>query len=444
MKKLFLLLFILAFVAGASFAQDGKKDFSNAKKAFSAYNLDPTNNKPKLKEAKDAIDAAMNAPENQNDAGAWTKKGEIYNEIATQMITIKQIGIGNADDLPKVDGDPSHIAAEAFQKAFDLAEKKFEKKDALRGLQIAQGNLNNLGFNAYEAQNFESSFKDFKKVLEIHDLLKANGEESSLKTEDDYNNQLYIAGLSALNAQQLADAKVYFQKLYDMQYDKPAIYEAMYEIMSKETSPEQAYKYLETGRNKYPDDTSLLFADINHYLRINKLDILIEKLQTALKKEPDNISLYTTMGSVYDNLYQREFEANNLEKSTEYFNKAKEYFDQALQKDPNNFDAIYSIGALYYNKAAAMTKDLNKLSEDYSKEGIKKYEAKRKEIFDQFDQALPYFQRAEKIDPNDVNTLIALKEIYAKKDDLETSNEFKKRLDTVQAGGKNDKSFFNK
>lgn len=443
MKKLFLLLFAIVFASGVALAQDGKKDFSNAKKAFSAYNLDPTNNKPKLKEAKEAIDAAMKASENQALAEAWIKKGEIYNEIATQMITIKQIGIGNVDDLPKVEGDPSAIAGEAFMKAIDLAQKKFEKKDALRGLQIAQGNLNNLGFTAYEAGEFDKAYTDFKQVLAIHDVLKANAEESALNKEEDYNNQVYIAGLSALNAKKQEDAKPLFQKLYDIKYDKPAIYEAMYEIAAKETTPEQAYAYLETGRKLYPDDISLLFADINHYLRINKLDVLITKLQTAMEKEPDNISLYTTTGSVYDNLYQREFEAGNMAKADEYFAKAKEYFEKALQKEPNNFDAIYSVGALYYNKAATMTKDLNKLAEDYSKEGIKKYEAKRQEIFGQFDQALPYFQRAEKINPNDVNTLIALKEIFAKKDDLTTSTEFKKRLEIVQGGGKNDKSYFN-
>jgi hypothetical protein len=58
-----------------------------------------------------------------------------------------------------------------------------------------------------------------------------------------------------------------------------------------------------------------------------------------------------------------------------------------------------------------------------------------------FDQALPYFQKAESLDPNDTNTLIALNEIYARKED-ELSLEFKKRLDTVRSGGKNASSHF--
>lgn len=442
MKKLFLVLFAAIIASTAIHAQDGKKEYNNAKKALGAFALDPTNNKAKLQEAKDAIDAAMKDPEMQADADAWIKKGEIYNEIASQQVTVRQFGIGKLEDLPKVDGNPALIASKAFQMGLDKAEKKYQTKDALKGLGAVQGNLNNIGFYDYEEQKYDISFEAFKEALEVHEILKKNGEESALKSEDDYNNQLYITGLAALNSSRANDAKNYFQKLYDIQFDKPAIYEAMYQIVSAEAGPEKAFAYLETGRNKYPDDVSLLFAEINHYLKQNKLEVLIGKLQTAIEKEPDNISLYTTTGSVYDNLHQRAFEAGEKEKANEYFAKAKEYFEKALTKDQNNFDAIYSIGALYYNKAAEMTKELNVLADDYSKEGLKKYEAKRDEVFEQFDKALPYFQRCEKIDPSDINTLIALKEIYAKKDNLEMSTIFKERLEKVQAGQKIDKSYF--
>ena len=66
----------------------------------------------------------------------------------------------------------------------------------------------------------------------------------------------------------------------------------------------------------------------------------------------------------------------------------------------------------------------------------------KNEINTLFDQALPYFQKAESLDANDMNTLIALNEIYARKEDETLSPEFKKRLDTVKAGGKNAKSYF--
>ena len=77
-------------------------------------------------------------------------------------------------------------------------------------------------------------------------------------------------------------------------------------------------------------------------------------------------------------------------------------------------------------------------------EGLKKYDELRKLVLTQFDEALPFFKKAEMLNPNDRNTLIALKEIFARKDDLPTSTEFKNRLEKVEAGGSNESSYFNK
>ena len=83
------------------------------------------------------------------------------------------------------------------------------------------------------------------------------------------------------------------------------------------------------------------------------------------------------------------------------------------------------------------------MESDFSKEGQKKYTEAEKTMQVEFDKALPYFKRAESVNANDKNTLIALKEIYARKDDLKTSKEFKSRLEIIENGGKNPKSFFN-
>jgi len=446
MKKLFVVLLAVIFASGVSFAQDGKKDYREAKRSLSSFALDPTNNKADLKEAKNAILSALEDPEMQSDADTWNLKGEIYNEIANQIVAVSQFGVGTLEGLPEVDGNPALIASEAYKMGLEKADKNSRVRDALEGMVVTQGNLNNLGITDFDNQEYQKAFEAFNEVLELHKILKENGEEgeSSLAKEEDYHNQLYIAGLAALNSGNASAAKSMFQALYDIQYDKPAIYEAMYQIAVQEgESRESAYKYLETGRKEFPEDVSLLFAEINHFLNIQQLDVLITKLEQAIAKEPDNVTLYTTMGSVYDNLHQRAFEAGETERADEYFAKAKDYYEQALEKDEDFFDAIYSIGALYYNKAAALTQELQALAEDYSAEGIKKYEAKRNEVFGQFDKALPYFKRCEKLQPGDPNTLIALKEIYAKKDDLEMSNIFKERLEKVQAGEKIEKSYFN-
>ena len=167
-------------------------------------------------------------------------------------------------------------------------------------------------------------------------------------------------------------------------------------------------------------------------------------MKAAIEKEPDNKSLYLTLGNVYDNLFQKSSEAKDATKSEEYIQSALDYYGKAMEKDPEYMDATYSIGALYYNRAAAYTQEMNKLADDYSKPGIAKYNAMKEQVDKEFEKALPYFQQAERMDPNDLNTLIALKEIYARKNQLNVSNEFKARLEKVQAGQKNDSSYFAK
>ena len=445
MKKLLLGLLAFCLITSVS-AQDGNKAYKKATRALGAFNLDPTNNQAKLQEAVDEITTAVNDSETAAAAKTWQAKGEIYNAVVNQLVIGKQLD-QDISGLPQVD-NPAIEAATAFMKASELAAKKYETKDAMKGLRNAQGNLSNMGIYAFEDQKYGAAFENFKLVLSAHDLLKENKTESALDVEDDFNNQLYITGLAALNANRAADAEEYFNKLYEIKYDKPAIYEALYKIQAakddSDANLDKAYIYLEEGRKNNPDDVSLLFAEINHFLKLNKLDELINKLKVAIDKEPDNISLYSTLGNVYDNLYQTEIEAGNEEKAQEYFNHALNYYNQALEKKPDYVDAVYSIGALYYNKAASMTQELNGLADDYSKEGIKKYEALKTKIFAEFDQALPYFQKAESLDANDMNTLIALKEIYARKDDLEMSNEFKNRMDKVQSGEGNATSYFDK
>ena len=438
MKKLLFGLIALAFTINLNAQDDGKKAFKEAKKLYGQFNLDQMNKRSALGEAITAIDQAVKGTETAASADTWLMQGDIYNAVATQIITIRSTNFGDESELPKVD-DPALTAMNAYRKALELADKKYHSKDAVKGLQTVQGNLSNFGIYKFDEKNYKGAYDAFAGVLECHDLLKKEGKESSLDDEENMKYQHYLAGLAALSAEDMANAKTHFTMLYEKNYDKPAIYEALYKIYS-EDDPEGAYKYLEKGRELYADDTSLLFAEINHFLKLQQLEKLIEKLKMAIEKEPGNLSVYSTLGNVYDQLYQKEYQKDPIDqaKADEYFNSALKYYNDALAKQPQNFDATYSVGALYYNRAAIFAKQMNDEADN------KKYEALRKQLLEQFDQALPYFQKAEQINANDQNTLIALKEIYAKKDDFEMSGEFKKRLEKVQGGEKNSSSYFNK
>lgn len=413
---------------------NGKKAMKKATRALSAFKLDQTNGGENLLEAKEYVDFAIKQDDIKMDPKVWIAMGDIYGSFSEYNQAQKVLN----PDFETIEPNSGMIAFQAYKKGLDLEPGL---KNALEGLRSNIGAISNAGLDSYEAGDYMSAFTSFRSVLDIHKLLKDNEAESPLDAEDEFDNQLYITGLAAMNAGDNATAKSYMQQLYDKEYDKPAVYDAMYKLTADEDI-EGAEKILTTGRAKYPDDLGLLFSEINHYLKLQKIDVLEEKLKFAIEKEPENPSLYSTLGNIYDKLYQSNYKEGNVEEANKYFSDAQVYYEKAIEVKPDYTDAIYSIGALYYNKAAIVTDEMNALADDYSKEGTKKYNAKKEEVEGLFTEALPYFKKVEMINPSDRNTLIALKEIFARKNDFEASNEFKERLDKLDAGEAIEKSFF--
>ena len=179
----------------------------------------------------------------------------------------------------------------------------------------------------------------------------------------------------------------------------------------------------------------MLFAEINYYLKAEKLDELTDRLKQAIRQEPNNMSLYVSLGNVYENLQQREIKAKHEDLAAEYFEEARKYYTQAIEKDNQSQEAHYMLGALYYNKAAAIGQEMAAETDQ------QRYKVLSDQMLTLFDQALPQFQKAESLNPNDLNTLLALSEIYARQKN-ERSLEFKKRLDILKGGGRNEAPYF--
>lgn len=405
-------------------AQDAKKMVRDAKRALQSYNLDQQGNYGKLLEGRKLIDGAVESPEYAADFDAWYLRGQLYTEIANREMLMKSLDPSYKVAAP----DASLSAYKSFSKASELAVKGYEKKDALKGLNETVQGLLNYGYDQYQKGDQVNAFSAFEAALMVHEALVAGKEQSPFSKEEDLNNQIFIVGVTALGSGNKEKAEKYLNELLAKNVHKPEVYDALYKLNIERENVPAAEKYLQEGRKRFPQDISLLFSEINHALKLGKLDDLVNRLKEAIAMEPGNLSLYTTLGNVYDNLFQQEKDAA---KKQQYFDDAKRYYGQALEMNPDFFDAVYSIGALYYNKAAEQTQQLQELAEDYTAAGIKKYQAKQKEVNEIFKEALPYFQRADSLNPKDKNTLIALKEIHARLNELDKSNEYKERLDAL-------------
>ncbi len=388
--------------------------------------------------AQKSVDDALKAPENQSGFEAYLYKAKLMLSMA------KLDESGRA--MASITGKPHKSeytksaldAVAASMTALKNTKDPKATKEIYKVLSEVAPYINNYASELSEAKDYLGAYQSFKAGTEVHDALKAAGQKGTLEKPEDYNKQLYLTGLLATYADKEEEAMPVYEKMLANKVDSSFVYNTLYKL-KKKSDPEGALKILEAGRKRYPEETSLLFTEINYYLEKGQMDQLLERLKEGITREPNNVTLYFTMGNVYDNLAQKE---KDPVKSAEYGDQSLEWYKKTLEKDPKNADAMYSIGAFYYNKAAKISAEIKKVESDMSKAGQKKYDDMTKAMIAEFDVALPYFQKSEAMDANNQNALIALKEIYAKKNDMTMTKEFKTRLDNITSGGKNEKPYF--
>jgi hypothetical protein len=394
------------------------------------YYIDPTGNVDRLWEAKTLIDQASPDESVANQFRTWSVVGRVYNAICAlegdSMLIAQQFGKRYPVKYP----DAAIIAFEALLKAKQFSTKSHETKEALNAMAEASKSLNNYGLNAYEGGDFASAYKQFAAVVTADEMITAGGIKSVFPNEEDRQKQKYLAAACAVNAKMPDEAAPFLEELRAAKYNEPFVYEGLYQYYVL-TDSAKAEGLLNEGRERFPNETSLLFTEINHFLKQGKLNVLVDKLKLAIEREPNNVSVYTTLGNVYDNLCQSAWDAGQMEFGYEHYANAEKYYLQAVAINEKDFNTQYSLGALYYNRAALISKEANKLSSNYTKEGTKKYNDLKAEMAIYFDKALPYFEKAESLEPKDKNTLIALKEIYAKKSEFDKSNAYKAKLEAL-------------
>jgi len=425
MKSIVITLIALMSISTLTLAQ-GEKSLKQASKSLSKFTSD-FSNQAALEEAKMKIEEAFQDDKVASSAKSWNTRGDILRNIADAQI--KQQLLDPAFELK--DLTSAIDAVDAYIKALELATKKGDKKNAISGLTETEGVLNNVGIGLYNAGKYVEAFGNFMGEIKASNKLGEIGSPSRLDEGTLRTEKLFFAGLTGFYAEDYDQAISTLEEAEATGTSDATLYQFLYEAYAKKDNVEEGLKHLNKGRELFPEDSGLLFSEINYYLASGELEKMIDKLELALAQEPDNTSVMTTLGQVYDQLHVKSTEAGNKDEADAYFTKSLEHYDNALKTSPENFDINYSIGALYYNKAASYTAALTEADNDFSGAGNKKYDEIKAEMGGYFDQALPYFLKSDEINSNDKNTLIALKEIYVRKDMFDKSETYKARLESM-------------
>ena len=437
MRKLPILL-VAVSLATVAFGQDVGKVIKGGQKALKKYTADPTDQSA-LTEARDAAQQATTL--DANLSGAWQLLGDTYAaEVAAVAATItdaesayQAAQLTDPDNAVKptfpgleVPAEEAEAAMDAYKKAFASASKSRYKDEAAASMRKLSGDMGVIGNVKLGSGEYAEAYRPLQVMTMVDDFFRANDEKPIFEDDAQVLSQKYITAVVAQQAGDMDNAKKLFGELYDAEYDEAAVYGSYSQMLMADGDTEGGLAVLTKGREKYPDNSEILFAEINYYIQQQDFATLESKLQDAIAAEPDNVGLYNALGNVYMNLGQG---AEDDATAQGYYDKSVQYFTEATKRDAENVDAIYSMGSMKFNQAVKLNKQMQDLGNSKAEQA--KYDEMNAQLTKLFDEALPYFERAEKIDPNDRNTLIALKEIYARKGDYEKSGAYKKRLESM-------------
>lgn len=340
-----------------------------------------------LDKALQAVEDAVKHPKTMESPKAWYYRGEIYLALD-----------GNAD-FGSLAEDATVSAMESYMKCIELDARNDFSDDADRKVKSLQAKLYNRGVERYINKEYINAMADFERLLAF------SPEDTSL---------LFNAALTAEKLNQSAKAIAYFDALLAVDYKKPAIYQTLAQLMKEAGDTTKAIEYLSMGRAAFPNEVGLVIDELNIYLLQGRNQEVIKNLEDAIKLDGTNATLYFALGTAHDQLKNQE--------------KAAENYIKAIEFKADYFDANYNLGAMYFNRAAELSNEANKIPFNQQK----KYEEAIKKVKDEFLKAQPYLEKAHEIDPNDINTLVSLQQMYAQLKMNEKAMEMKNKREAIQ------------
>jgi hypothetical protein len=366
---------ILLLVPALVFAQKPIKP--NKGKALSAWRAG------KLQEAKTMIDLCEADPKLSLDGEVFYYKGLIYASLDTTK----------SEAFKALSDKPLEIALEAFAKADKMAGKKeYYITDQTTGLPILKsqqiGNLNahyvNSGYNKYRNENdLEGGLLDIEKSI----LINPNDTLAYL-----------IGGFIANEAEQYDKALNYLENNYikggGTSVDAYRIILNIYSRAKEDKA--KALEIAQLGKAKFPNNTEFPRVEIGLLIDTGKEAEAKSGLEKAITAEPNDPILHFYLG--YVNFRLKDMPS------------AKSCFETAIKLDPKNFDAHLFLAKVVSDEANNIKKEMNSL-------GITEKDKKRKFELDKIyleklKIALPYWENAEKMKPDDSDVLDALYSIY--------------------------------
>jgi len=391
MNKIILSTLIICLSINSAYSQKSK-----VQSAFNYLKYD------QIDKAKQNIDEAVLDESTKANDKAWYYRGLIY------MALYKHEKFNSLCD------HCLSTAYQSFKKAQELDPKSEWADSSKSRIQLVNLFIINDGVEKFNAKDFPGALGSFEEALQI-------------KPTDTMT--VRYAAISAERAGNNAKAKLHLQQLMDMNVKDNKVYASLANLYTAEHDSVKALSIIREGRKQFPDSLNLMFAEINMLIPMNKAQEASELIEKALAKEPNNVALYRALGDMYLKLaYPKDAAGEPLPKPAnfdEYREKCEKAYLKGLSLDKENIDLNFNLGALYYNEGVGFFNSANGLPVSQTA----KYNELRANGKEAFLKAQPYFEKAHQLNPADQGVMLSLKELYAKTDQFDKSEQMKAELE---------------
>ena len=364
MKKVMILL---AIVLTANVMMAQKKDRTDA----FMYNKNGQYDKAMV-----SIEKCVNHEQFLGQKPEWQAEAWLYRAVIYQNVLQS-----NDEALKAKAPDALEIVYESLMKCMENESFLSEnKQDIYQRVGSVMTAYYTKGADAYNAGDFAAAAPLFKKAYDIAKQLGTN----------DANDMLNLAATSSLRAGDYATALEYFTELKDNGVDTADTYRHLAACYNGLGNTEMAMQMINAGLEKDPSNGQLILEKVNAYLKEGKGAEAIEDLDKLKELDPNNASLYFVLGTIYGDEEKEVYDAD----------KAVENYTRAIEINPDYFDAIYNLGALYITMSNKLKAQANEIT-GFSKAEIAQYDELIAQAEELLRTGLPYVEQAYRTQPTE-------------------------------------------
>ena len=250
------------------------------------------------------------------------------------------------------------------------------------------------GIYLNEQRDFEGAFKAFKKHIEIPELDMMQNEkiQKEMPRDSIYTQYKYYAAIFAVQAQLHEQAIAVLEELKDGDYEAVSVNQFLYQEYVELKDTVKFVATLQDAIARFPQESWFLQNLINYYIFSGQEQAAIDYLAQAIEREPNVAQYHHIKGNLDEN--QGNYEAALVD------------FDNALKLDPTLADAMAGKGRVYYNQAVKLNEAAAMISDN------KEYKKALEEMNQVFRKALPFFEKAHEMAPEDRTYMQILKGLY--------------------------------